>query len=324
MYALAKPFIKHDREVTSKITKREWQLAGGRSSALLAPSTKSFPVLISVLDGFRKRNKMDLERKEREARKAGGSGAAPPSSSSAAAKKPPANAAAAAGSGASGGAAAASAIPALPPHLAAAGSSSASARAPHAPAAAAAATPSSMSRASSGGKGGFGKPVIVVPAAITAIVNMYNIKMMLEDNAYEPAAELKARGAAKDPTLSVRHTFDDGSYADFLVVDNPTTRLGAADWGNLVGVFAQGSTWQFKGWPFPRGAAELYAKCGGFSMRFTDEIPNQLTKGWAVTPINFSKEKTRKHEVGVAMSLFWEGIHKFMLRNKPHLLHKAK
>ena len=59
------------------------------------------------------------------------------------------------------------------------------------------------------------------------------------------------------------------------------------------------------------------------SFRFSDEIPNQKTKGWKVKNYVFSKEKTRSHEVTAVMSEFWIQVHKFITVNKPHLLHKA-
>ena len=42
-----------------------------------------------------------------------------------------------------------------------------------------------------------------------------------------------------------------------------------------------------------------------------------------VTNLVFSREKTRKHEVGVMMTSFWAAMHTFLLRHKPHLLHRA-
>ena len=42
-----------------------------------------------------------------------------------------------------------------------------------------------------------------------------------------------------------------------------------------------------------------------------------------MTNLVFSREKTRKHEVGVMMTSFWAAMHTFLLRHKPHLLHKA-
>lgn len=58
----------------------------------------------------------------------------------------------------------------------------------------------------------------------------------------------------------------------------------------------------------------------GFAVRFSDEIPNQKTKSWAVTNLIFSKERTRKHEVGVMLSTLWAALRTFLSRSKPHLL----
>ena len=43
-----------------------------------------------------------------------------------------------------------------------------------------------------------------------------------------------------------------------------------------------------------------------------------------MTNLVFSKEKSRKHEVGVIMSTFWVKLHKFLALHKPHLLHKQQ
>ena len=165
--------------------------------------------------------------------------------------------------------------------------------------------------------------VIAVPPAITAIVNMYNAQDLLEKGVYESGPDKKAAGAVKEASISVRHTFEDGTYANFLVLDNPLARLQQTDWPQLTVVVVQGSTWQFKGWPYPKGEPELFNKTHGVSFRFSDEIPNQKTKGWKVKNYVFSKEKTRSHEVTAVMSEFWIQVHKFITVNKPHLLHKA-
>ena len=85
-----------------------------------------------------------------------------------------------------------------------------------------------------------------------------------------------------------------------------------------------GSTWQFKGWPYPKGETEIFGKVLGIYIRFADEIPNQKTKGWSVQNLVFSKEKSRKHEVGIMMINFWSHLQKHMIRFTPHLLHKAE
>ena len=43
-----------------------------------------------------------------------------------------------------------------------------------------------------------------------------------------------------------------------------------------------------------------------------------------MTNLVCSREKTRKHEVGVMMNTFWETLHKFLKVHKPHLLAHSK
>ena len=168
--ALAKPFIRSDRELSSAIVKRERQMRS-RSSSLLAPHAKSFPVLTAILDGFKKRNKAVMDLKDREARKSSKSGGGPSS------------AAAASSAAASSRSAASSSIPPLPAHLAAPKPkpSASSSSVPR---------PAPKGGGATGGKSGVG--ILVVPAAITAIVNMYNARKLLENDEYTPGVTSRA------------------------------------------------------------------------------------------------------------------------------------
>ena len=348
--ALAKPFIRADREATMPIVRRERQLRT-RSSILLAPSVQSLPVLTTVLEGFKKRNKAQLEMLDKEQRRAAkqadiAAGRIAPKAVPGVPPPPP-----------GGAGPAAAGIPPLPAHLGGSKAPSSKAASGGGPAAG---QPARPLRPVGGGGKLSGVAVIAVPAAITAIVNMYNAKELFESGGYDTGPECKAAGVAKEATISVRHTFDDGSYANILIMDNPTARLAPADWAQLCGVVVQGSTWQFKGWPFPQGEPELFAKCArrlrsappytlpplppcplslsvtaatsaspgcahrtcGITFRFSDEIPNQKTKGWAVKSLVFSREKSRRHEVNSVMTQFWDYLHKFIMLHKPHLLHK--
>lgn len=65
---------------------------------------------------------------------------------------------------------------------------------------------------------------------------------------------------------------------------------------------------------------EIFSKTCGFYLRHSDEVPSQAAKGWDVTTLIFSKEKTRKHEVGVVMATFWATLRHFLARNQPHVL----
>jgi len=285
-----------------------------RSSVLLAPAASSFPVLTTLLEQFRGKNKRTLEEKEKEKERAqrhkqarsGGSSVSKPPPSAPGSRPPVAAATTAAPSDAAGS----SSSGAAPAHLSR--SISMSSSSPHA-----------------GRPGSFkglkpGVAILIVPSAITAIVSMLNIKALLEAPAtFESGAERKAAGAVKEVSFNHTQTFDDGSKVELLVIDNPL-KLTPGEWGQVAGCIAQGSTWQFKSWPFPQGEVEIFAKMAGFYIRFNDEIPNQKTKGWTVTNLVFSREKSRKHEVNVMMTNFWMKLHAFLRMTKPHLLHNAR
>ena len=171
--------------------------------------------------------------------------------------------------------------------------------------------------------------------------------MLGENASFTAAAEKKAAGGSKDEPFTIKHVFDDGASATFLVTDNPA-KVQGMNWENLAAVFVQGASWQFKGWPFKDEAA-IFAKAAGFFVRYSHERPNQTVKGWQVpiaplcmwrlrrpyvswphlplirqvTPLAFSMEKTRTHEVSVMMVNFWEVVHKHIASKKPILLAKA-
>ena len=237
---------------------------------------------------------------------------------------------------------------------------SSSARAPPPSSSSSKATPRGSSSSSS--KEG-GPAVLVVPAALTAVVNMWNVKELLTEHSYTPPTEKKAAGQPKEALIRVKHTFDDGSQVGapslrdaaaaalrslrplspdrhspptFLsaqvtlhVMDNPTKQLGDTDgrkWGSVCAVIAQGNAWQFKGWP--KGYAdetELFARgaAQGFHVRFRDDLRNQTVKNWNIEELTLSKEQSKRHEVNVMMMSFWNTLHAFLASKKPGLLKKG-
>ena len=269
-----------------------------RTSVMLAPSSTQFGVLHTVLETFRNRNKRTLEEKEQRASKASRSGTTAPHSRSRvsaperAARAPP--------------------------------SSSDARRSAAPPGAASGAAKGSGSRAPSAYKDlKPNMPILVVPSAITALVGIMNVQPLLAHSEYSTGAERKAAGVAKEPSFVLAHRFEDGSSCELFITDNPT-KLTSAEWSQVAACVAQGSTWQFKGWPFAHGEVEIFQKMCGFYFRHSDEPPNQKTKGWTVTNLVFSREKSRKHEVGVMVSLFWTTLHKWLQLHKPHLLLSAR
>ena len=63
-----------------------------------------------------------------------------------------------------------------------------------------------------------GKPIIVVPAASSSIITIYNCKSFLQDTSFVPPAEArKAHKGPPPPLVEVEHTFSSGQTLKFEV-----------------------------------------------------------------------------------------------------------
>jgi parafibromin len=92
-------------------------------------------------------------------------------------------------------------------------------------------------------------PIIIVPAGLSAMINMFNAQSFLESGKYETAAEASARMGGQKPSLVlVSRTAGKAGPGDavpYHVVDKPPEK-GSPDWARVVAVITQGVKWQFK------------------------------------------------------------------------------
>lgn len=65
------------------------------------------------------------------------------------------------------------------------------------------------------------------------------------------------------------------------VLDNPQSALKAHEWDDVGAVIVQGTTWQFKGWPFAKGEAEIFHKMGESPLPF-GEVEGRVVVGTGV------------------------------------------
>ena len=324
--AEAKPFIRFDRERVQSIQRREIAVRD-RTSVLLAPSTTKFGVIETLLEQFKHKNKRNLEAEHQRAahKQQRTSGTA---SAAGAARPAPSGSFSAAGSAprppTAGRTATSAPLQGAPRHVGSSAPPQPSAPKQLARPPTYSTVPPAAARPSAFPGLRPGVTILIVPSAITSIVSMFNVRPLLEASEFTPGAELKAKeGFVKETSFLVSHTFEDGTKMELLVIDNPA-KLQPHEWAQVGACIAQGSTWQFKGWPFPQGEVEIFAKMCGFYIRHSDEIPNQKTKGWTVTNLVFSREKSRRHEVGVIMTTFWVTLQKFLKIHKGNLLHNAR
>jgi parafibromin len=91
-------------------------------------------------------------------------------------------------------------------------------------------------------------PIIVIPAAPTSLLNMFNVKDFLQEYKFVSANDKKRAGAKREAEVLVQRKKESGSVL-YRVVDNPT-KLSQPEWDRVVAVFVQGPAWQFKGWPW--------------------------------------------------------------------------
>lgn len=79
----------------------------------------------------------------------------------------------------------------------------------------------------------------------------------------------------------------------------------------------QGSSWQFKGWPF-KDLVSTFTAVRGFHVRFKDEIAPELVKASDLKTLILSQDK-RYLDSSVAKE-FWQSLEKFLLHNKRALI----
>ncbi|KAJ2781639.1 accessory factor associated with RNA polymerase II [Coemansia javaensis] len=160
-------------------------------------------------------------------------------------------------------------------------------------------------------------PIIVVPAATTAMINMYNIKALLQDHTFADGRAVMERGGPKPREVVVEHTMaSTGQALRFRVVDS-VQDFGEADWNSLVCVLTQGAAWQFKNWLW-KTPEEVFQNCLGLYPKHQDEQPKDSIRSWAVAPLNI--ERSKRHMDRATVAGLWKSIEEYMARHKPDFL----
>ena len=101
-------------------------------------------------------------------------------------------------------------------------------------------------------------PIIIIPAANTSLITMFNAKEILQDLRYITTEEKKAQGGRRDNEILIQRPKSGGSVP-YRIIDNPQ-KLNLDDWERVVAVFVMGPAWQFKGWPWDGNPVEIFSK----------------------------------------------------------------
>ncbi|XP_055594284.1 parafibromin [Uranotaenia lowii] len=159
-------------------------------------------------------------------------------------------------------------------------------------------------------------PIIIIPAATTSLITMYNAREILQDLKFLTTDEKKAKGGVRENEVLVQRQKSGGLTVPYRVIDNPS-KLSAQDWNRVVAVFVMGPAWQFKGWPWDGNPVEIFAKIAAFHLRYDEMKLDANVARWAVTVLNVSR--TKRHLDKASLMVFWEKLDLYMTKYKPDL-----
>ncbi|CAH8471122.1 unnamed protein product [Heterobilharzia americana] len=102
-------------------------------------------------------------------------------------------------------------------------------------------------------------PIIIIPAAPTSLITMYNARDILQDLRFVKSQEKEASGMRRENEILIHRQKSDGRTVPYRVVDQPN-KLLLDEWNRVVAVFVQGQSWQFKGWPISSDPAVIFSQ----------------------------------------------------------------
>ncbi|KAI6654412.1 hypothetical protein LOD99_808 [Oopsacas minuta] len=157
-------------------------------------------------------------------------------------------------------------------------------------------------------------PIIIVPAALTAVITLQNAKEFLQDDKYMAMSDIQIQSVGD--ILIQRRKVEPGTSkfftAPYRIIDSPA-KLRQNDWNRVVAVFVAGPQWQFKGWPglaIDGSPVEIFVKICAFHLKFLESPLETNIQKWNVTVLEISK--TKRHLDKVAVNKFWEITDKSM------------
>jgi len=158
-------------------------------------------------------------------------------------------------------------------------------------------------------------PIIVIPAASTSLITMYNAKDILHDLRFVSTDEKKAHGAKRDNEILIQRQKENHSTAPYRIVDNPL-KLTPEEWERVVAVFVQGPSWQFKEWPYAN-PSDIFSKVCAFHLKWDDMNLDANIAKWNVSVIALSRNK--RHLDRALLIKIWEMLDRHIMKNKSFL-----
>mmetsp|Transcript_23541 Transcript_23541/g.56286 ORF Transcript_23541/g.56286 Transcript_23541/m.56286 type:complete len:264 (-) Transcript_23541:98-889(-) len=163
-------------------------------------------------------------------------------------------------------------------------------------------------------------PIVLVPAASSAKINMFNARSFLEEGAFKTAEQCKAEGVQRAPLLSIKRTVDRKAPVEYHVTDKLPPKH-SSEWQRVVAVFVHGVTWQFKDFP-EKGASkgdlvDTFLKYLGVYIHYHNEEVPSLVKGWKVEKLQLHRDN--RYNDAQLMRSFWRKLDIFLKEKQSKL-----
>uniref|UniRef100_A0A7S4PM22 Cell division control protein 73 C-terminal domain-containing protein n=1 Tax=Paramoeba aestuarina TaxID=180227 RepID=A0A7S4PM22_9EUKA len=136
--------------------------------------------------------------------------------------------------------------------------------------------------------------IIMVPAAVSAPINLTNVAAFLNNGVYEEPSLQAFPGRPRSVSVSPEEIVGEVPH-NFIVMDDPES-IDADDWQNVIACFVLGKNWQFDGW-FGREkgsqdpVSHILSKVKGYYIAFEGaSIPKNITQ-WNVSVIPLYQSK---------------------------------
>ncbi|CAO3653128.1 unnamed protein product [Cunninghamella blakesleeana] len=158
-------------------------------------------------------------------------------------------------------------------------------------------------------------PIIIVPAAPTSKLNLFNIKDFLQNEKFVDAQELRASGEKKPEQVTIERKKLSGRSVVYHVVDS-VTNFKQSDWDRVCCVLVTGQQWQFKGWKWEK-PVEVFTHVKGFFPKWSSDKLSGGAAEWAVNVLNIHRD--RRYMDKAAVVDFWQRLDSFNSQQKQFL-----
>jgi parafibromin len=138
-------------------------------------------------------------------------------------------------------------------------------------------------------------PIIVVPAAISSVITLFNVHDFLQQGQFLSTAEKRQVNPKKPDSVAIERSsfYDARRTVRYECIDDVSKLKNSNDWERVVAVFVSGAAWQFENWPktIYSTPQAIFENLAAFHVYYDDEPINKNVQQWRVKKLAISKNK---------------------------------